>query len=83
MEPEGYQSFKASELPQEEQDRLRRVLQFELTEAMIRSIQSNPPRTDLADVVVVLKAGQEDIASSVAACLTCGTCGTCGTCLTS
>lgn len=84
MDYEGYRKISASDLPVEEQERLRRVLRMELTEAMIRSIHSDPPVPDLAATHIILgPAMEESLAGNTALCLTCGTCGTCGTCLTS
>jgi len=83
-EVDGYTKFRASALPAEQQERLRKVLKHELVSAMIQAVRANPPEVDLAGVELVLRPGQTvGDWSPVADCGTCGTCGTsggCGTC---
>jgi 5'-deoxynucleotidase YfbR-like HD superfamily hydrolase len=78
---EGYRKIQASELPRQEQERLRRALQHDLAEALIKEIKTVPPEIDLSEVELVLKP-EQDIADwdAVADCITCLTCVTCGTC---
>ena len=84
MECEGYRKIRASELPRVEQERLRRLLRLELAEAMIKSLQADPPHIDLTEVEVVLRPEQEvagwNVMADCGTCVTCVTCGTCGTC---
>jgi hypothetical protein len=87
MKTEGFTDFKASKLPKAEQGRLRRALQHDLVEAMVRAIQQNPPDVDLSDIELVLRPGVNlenfDVAADCGTCGTCGTGGGCGTCGTS
>jgi len=84
MEFEGYRVFKANELPQSEQKRLRQTLRHELTEFLVRAIKSSPPEIDLAEIELILRPGQEISDWNEAAdCITCITCITCDTCSTS
>jgi hypothetical protein len=79
MHPEG-QKISAEKLPSKQKEELKRLLQFELTAALIASIKANPPEVDLAKVEVVMPAGAEfDVARLSGDCGTCGTCSTCGT----
>lgn len=84
MKYEGYQTFRANELSLVEQERLRRLLQRELVEAMIRAVRDKPPTINLVEVELILRPNQDSNDwSTVADCGTCGTCGTsggCGTC---
>jgi len=87
MNIEGFRDFKASELPRTEQARLRRELQHDLVEAMVRTIKRNPPQVDLSEIELVLRPGVSlesfDVAADCGTCGTCGTGGGCGTCGTS
>jgi hypothetical protein len=87
MKIEGFTDFRASELPKTEQDRLRKVLQHDLVEAMVRAIKQNPPQVDLSQIELVLRPGVSadnfDVAADCGTCGTCGTGGGCGTCGTS
>ncbi len=80
MEYEGYRKIRAVDLTRPQQERLRRVLQRELTEALIRSIRASPPEIDIAEVQLVLRPGQGvGDGGTVADCVTCITCVTCVT----
>ena len=82
MANDGYRKMKASDLPPIEQERLRRALQHDLMEAMIRAIRDDPPQVDLGKVEVVLKPHEAvgDFTRHAAAdCVTCVTCITCVT----
>lgn len=83
---QGYRKLAATELPREEQARLRNLLRQELTEALVKTIRAEPPDVDLAQVELVLRPGQElagwDVVANCGTCSTCSTCGTCGTCST-
>ena len=87
MEYEGYRQMKASEIPRGEQERLRKALQHDLTEALIKSIRANPPNIELAAIELVLRPGQSvtewSASTDRASCVTCITCITCDTCVTS
>lgn len=83
-EIQGYKKFRATELPWEEQEQMRKAFQHDLTNELIRFIKANPPDVDLAEIELVLRPGQEiDDWHDVADCITCLTCVTCGTCGTS
>jgi hypothetical protein len=77
------QSIPASHLPDKQKEQLHRMLQFELTSALINEIKANPPTVDLAKVSVVIPAGESasslDLGRLMGDCGTCGTCSTCGT----
>jgi len=87
MNIEGFTDFRASKLPKSEQDRLRKVLQHDLVEAMVRAIKQDPPQVDLSQIELVLSPGVNaenfDVAADCGTCGTCGTGGGCGTCGTS
>jgi hypothetical protein len=82
-EVKGYRKIRASELPAAEQDRLRKALRQELTDALIKAIRSEPADVDLTKIEVMLRPGQGvGHWHAVADCSTCSTCGTCATCST-
>jgi hypothetical protein len=82
----NFKKVRATELPKREQERLRNVLREELTEALIKTLRSEPPEVDLGQIDVVLRPGQQlgdwDVVADCSTCSTCSTCGTCGTCQT-
>ncbi len=80
MREVGFRKFTADQLPAEERERLRNVLQHDLTAALIQSIKANPPDVNLADIDLILRPNQEIADWSIAAdCWTCLTCWTCWT----
>jgi hypothetical protein len=82
-ESSGFRKMRADELTPKKKDELRKSLQVDLTQALIRSIKSEPPELDLSTIKLILKPGQKIADWTVAAdCGTCGTCKTCGTCRT-
>lgn len=87
MNIEGFRTIKATELQDLQRERLRRTLQAELTEAMIKAVKENPPMIDLSEIDLILKPGQIiddwDVTADCGTCGTCGTHGGCGTCGTS
>jgi len=87
MNIDGFEDFKASQLPKAKQEQLRKALQHDLVEAMVREIKRNPPQVDLSEIELIVPPGVTAESFDVAAdCGTCGTCGTgggCGTCGTS
>jgi len=83
----GFRKIKAQELSAQKRQELQKALQHELTEALIRKIQSNPPEIDLGSVKLILKPKQKisdwTVAADCGTCATCNTCSTCNTCATS
>ena len=53
----GGQKISAEKLPDKQKEELKRMLQFELTSALIASIKANPPEVDLSKVEVVMPKG--------------------------
>jgi hypothetical protein len=82
-ESKAGQSMAASQLPDKQREQLHRMLQFELTTALINEIKANPPAVDLSKVTIVLPQGENaanlDLGRLAGDCGTCGTCSTCGT----
>ena len=79
----GYKRFRASELRREEQERLNSVIQYDLVEALISQISTEPVDIDLAEIELVLRPGQDitdwTVEKDCGTCATCHTCATCGT----
>ena len=77
------QTVSASQLPDKQKEVLHRMLQYDLTNALINEIKANPPSVDLSKVHIVIPAGESvaniDLGRLAGDCGTCGTCSTCGT----
>jgi hypothetical protein len=82
----GFRKIKARDLSVQQQKELHDALQRELTEALIRKIQADPPDLDLTSIKLVLKPNQKisdwTVAADCGTCATCDTCSTCSTCVT-
>jgi hypothetical protein len=79
----GFRKVRAKELGSSKREELRKALQHDLTEALIRSIKTEPSELDLSSVTLILKPGQKIADWTVVAdCGTCATCNTCATCRT-
>ena len=82
----GFHKIRAQDLSPSKQEELRKVLQRELTQALIRSIKIDPPDLDMDSIRLILKPGQEvsewNVVSDCGTCATCNTCNTCSTCST-
>jgi len=82
----GFHKIRAQDLSPSKQEELRKVLQRELMEALIRTIKVDPPVLDMDSIKLILKPGQRvsewDVVSDCGTCATCNTCNTCSTCST-
>ena len=55
----GFHKIRAKDLSPSKQEELRKVLQRELTEALIRSIKVDPPGLDMDSIKLILKQHTE------------------------
>ena len=82
----GFRKIKAQDLSPQKRQELHKALQRDLTEALIRKIQEDPPEIDLKSIKLVLKPNQKisdwTVAADCGTCATCNTCTTCSTCVT-
>jgi hypothetical protein len=81
-EVEGYRTFRASELPERERERLRQTLRHDLTAAMVRQVAEHPPDLVLSEIELVLRPAELISKFNAAAAEECVTCITCITCIT-
>jgi hypothetical protein len=82
----GFHKIRARDLSPGKQEELRKALQRELMEALIRAIKVDPPDLDMDSIKLILKPGQRvskwSVVSDCGTCATCDTCNTCNTCST-
>jgi len=82
----GFRKIRASDLSPSKQAELRKVLQRDLTAALIRAIKVDPPEFDMDSIRLILRPGQRvstwNVVSDCGTCTTCNTCNTCSTCST-
>jgi hypothetical protein len=71
----GGHKVPATQLPDKQKEEIKKMLQFDLTAALIASIKANPPEVDLAHVEILMPAAGQTFDLSKLR----GDCGTCGT----